>query len=525
MEIPEDSLTGRLRTAIKNSNLQEVAALIDAGADVHYQSKEGYDALINAAYGRDDSQLIEMLTLLVNSGASLTGKTSYNETAIRVLSRRGRFDAVEFLLNAGANPDDVKLTPLMEAVAFGTLADVQRIAEQGVNLEERDYWERTAWLFALQTGDVSKAQFLLGHGANSDARGRCGKPPLFYAIENNHPAMLQWLLELGIDANQRDDFGDTALMTAAEYDNKEAVDLLLPAGANVNQRKRGYGALSEANTRDIALRLLEAGADPQELSSEGRRAILGYPPEPDTELLAVSLEDFQQFRSRRFGTKNPELMNNPFWEGMIHSGLNAYRAAVSVEGERNFDLGHSPIWCAERFGQSLTFLEDGRIVQVGGEHEDHYDPDFCIYNDILVHGPDGSIIIYGYPEDVFPPTDFHTATLIGKYIYLIGSLGYQGTRRYGETPVYRLDTNTFQMECISTTGDNPGWIYQHRAVQTAARDIRITGGKVVMEAADKEDHMDNGTDYVLNTETLTWTAIASLRVGAPGRKLPEAARW
>jgi len=25
-------------------------------------------------------------------------------------------------------------------------------------------------------------------------------------------------------------------------------------------------------------------------------------------------------------------------------------------------------------------LPDGRLVSVGGEHEDYYDPDFCIYN-------------------------------------------------------------------------------------------------------------------------------------------------
>ena len=508
MEIPDDSLTGRLRTAIKGSNHQEVAALIEAGADIHYQNENGYDALIDAAYG-DDARLIEMMTLLIQNGVSLTGRTTYNETAARVLSRRGRFDAVEFLLNAGANPDDVNLTLLMKAVAFGTLADVQKAVGQGADLEAQDYWERTAWLFAIQTGDVAKAQFLRDQGANCNARGRCGKPPLFYAIENNHPKMLQWLLGIGTDVEQTDDFRDTALMTAAEYDNVEAVDALLKAGAEVNQKKRGHGALNDVGSREIALMLLEAGADPQELTSEGRRAILGYPPEPDAGLLAVSAEEFQEFRSRRFGEENPEQMNNPFWGGMIRSGLNAYRAAVEVEGERSFALGYSPIWCAERFGQSLTFLVDGRIVQVAGEHEDGYDPDFCIYNDVFVHDLNGDVTIYGYPENVFPPTDFHTATLTGRYIYLIGSLGYQGTRRFGETPVYRLDTKTFQIEAVETSGDNPGWIYKHRAVATATQEIQITGGKIVTEAGGREDHTDNAAAYVLNLETRTWRVTAS----------------
>ena len=509
MEIPDDSLTGRLRTAIKESDTEKVVALIASGADVHYQSEKGYDALINAVYGKDDARLIEIMTLLIQNGASLTGRTAYNETAVRVLSRRGRFDAVKLLLKAGAKPEDVKLTPLMEAVVFGTLADAERVADQGADLEAQDYWERTAWLFAIQTGDIAKAHLLLDHGANAEARGRCGKPPLFYAIENNHPAMLKWLLATGIDVNQTDEFGDTALITAAEYDNAEAVDVLLKAGADVNQKKRLSTALSDAKSREIALRLLEAGADPQELTSEGRRAILGYPPEPDANLLAVSAEEFQEFRSRRFGKENPEQMNNPFWEGMIRSGLNAYRAAVKVEGERSFASGYSPIWCAERFGQSLTFLADGRIVQVAGEHEDGSDPDFCIYNDVFVHDLNGDVTIYGYPEDVFPPTDFHTATLIGKYIYLIGSLGYRGTRQFGETPVYRLDTDDSQMERIITSGDNPGWIYKHRANATATQEIQVTGGKTVTNANGQENHSDNFNTYVLNILTGTWTVTVS----------------
>ena len=77
-------------------------------------------------------------------------------------------------------------------------------------------------------------------------------------------------------------------------------------------------------------------------------------------------------------------------------------------------------------------------MQVAGEHEDGYDPDFCIYNDVIVHHPDGRLEIIGYPESLFPPTDFHTATLVGDRIIVIGSLGYQGSRVYGTTPVFAL---------------------------------------------------------------------------------------
>src|SRR5215469_1164609 len=449
------------------SDLQKLAFLIEAGADIRYQDEHGYDALINAAFGRDvlhNPQLIDILNLLIANGVSLRGMSTYGESSVRVLSRIGRFDAVHLLLKAGANPDDIKFTRLIEAVAFGSLADVAAVIERGANLEERDHWERTPWLIAIQTGDIPKAKFLLEHGSEKNARGRCGKPPLFYAIENGHVLMLRWLVEIGTDIEETDDFGETALRAAVESCNDGIVDILLAAGADVDRESKTGTALSYACTPSIALKLMRAGADPQHLSRGARRAMLGYPPEPHQDLLEISASEFQQNRLRQFGTQNPEMMNNSFWEGMIRSGISAYEAGVLFGIGNKFDGTYKPIWCAQRFGQSITFLPDGRIVQVAGEHEDSYDPDFCIYNDVFVHAPDGSVVIYGYSESLFPPTDFHTATLVGSSIYLIGSLGYPSTRRYGETPVYRLNTATFQIEEVETTGNKPGWIYKHRAI-------------------------------------------------------------
>jgi hypothetical protein len=40
----------------------------------------------------------------------------------------------------------------------------------------------------------------------------------------------------------------------------------------------------------------------------------------------------------------------------------------------------------------------------------------------------GRVDICGYPQDVFPPTDFHTATLLEDAILLIGAAGYTAKR-------------------------------------------------------------------------------------------------
>ena len=123
----------------------------------------------------------------------------------------------------------------------------------------------------------------------------------------------------------------------------------------------------------------------------------------------------------------------------------------------------SPGWCICRFGQSETHLPDGTVIYIGGEYEDFYDPDHYIYNDVVVLRPDGSIEIYGYPTSIFPPTDFHSATLCDDEIIIIGGLGGSGKRDDNDTLVFRLQLNDFAIHRVPTQGDAPRWLYGHKA--------------------------------------------------------------
>ena len=496
-----------LLKALAEGDPREIQALIDHGADLHCQDKDGYGALVHAIHGRDvflDGRLLDLLRLLIHHKVDLNGITSHGESGLRELSRLGRFDAVQLLLEAGADEAQLEWTPLIRAVAIGTLDDVQRLLDAGAALEDRDRWSRTAWLVALQTGDLAKAALLAERGADLEAVGRCGKPPLFYAIQCHRTALLRWLLELGFDIERTDEFGTTALIQATESGFEAGVELLLDAGAQIDREHNGGTALSAARTRPLAVRLLTAGADPRHLGNEGRRAIVGLPTDPDIGLLeGVTPTEFLRARTRRHGASNPERMQEPFWIGMIRSGVTGYSATTHFDGPSS--MGREPVWCAQRFGQSLTLLPDGRVVLIGGEHEDHYDPDFCIYNDVFVHGADGSIEILGYPEAVFPPTDFHTATLIDEAIYIIGSLGYWGRRAYGRTPVYRLDTRTWRIDRLEPSGPGPGWIHGHRATRIGDRGILVTGGEVLTLEGDEEQGSDNARAFLLDTVDLVWT--------------------
>lgn len=216
--------------------------------------------------------------------------------------------------------------------------------------------------------------------------------------------------------------------------------------------------------------------------------------------MTTSRETFEAWRTPRFGTENPTRLDNPLWASLVHDRINAYQVNKRFGYERHY--GTQPTWCFDRFGQTTTTLDDGRTIYIGGEHEDYYDPDFYIYNDVVVVSPDGTVAVYGYPRAVFPPTDFHSATLDGDRIWIVGSLGYGDERRIGTTQVCRLDLKSMAIEPIATAGESPGWIHKHEA-QLVERAIVVRGGRVEHAAdAPLEENID---DWALDLATLTWT--------------------
>lgn len=228
-----------------------------------------------------------------------------------------------------------------------------------------------------------------------------------------------------------------------------------------------------------------------------------------------------QLRFPRYGNANPDHIRNPFWELMIRQRRNAHWARrlfrfpkIDRDAMKRLyytsawrEYADGPVFCFQRFGRSVTQLADGRIVSIGGEHEDSYDPDFCIYNDVVVEDPNGEITIYGYPRDTFPPTDFHTATLVGANIYLIGSLGYANLREPGETPVYTLDTEVFSIRPLPTEGDAPGWISRHTAeYDRSLNAIRVSGGQIATEDGKLPA---NTREFLLDLSNRTWRSSSA----------------
>jgi hypothetical protein len=228
--------------------------------------------------------------------------------------------------------------------------------------------------------------------------------------------------------------------------------------------------------------------------------------ELDPQQFGVTLELFKEWGAPRFGNANPQKINSKVWEWLVRSKLSAYASRQKLNDPSIFMGG--PTWCFDRFGQSVTQLPDGRTVYIAGEHEDSYDVDFYIYNDVVVTHPDGTIDFYCYPKSDFPPTDFHTATLIDDTIVIIGSLGYSDERNPNDTQVYRLSLDTFEIHKVATSGTSPGWIHRHSATLSEdGRSIILTKGK--LDIGREHSLRENIDDWKLHLDEWRWERLTS----------------
>ena len=510
-------------------NPTSLKALLDGGFDAGaYRCNGSDDALTTLVFRRTsrqvlaDRQLIESLQLLIAAGAPLNRAGGHGRSASSHLSDIGRFDAVLVLLEAGVDARPLKLTALARAVAWGTVDEVRACLQTGPDLEAQDARSRTPYLMAIQIGRTDIAQMLLDAGADADAVSDNGDTAIFHAVRAGQLDAVRWLLARGTPVDQTDLLSDTtSLIFAVEADDAAMVDLLLASGANPNHPQGVYSALASALSLPVAVRLVRAGADQRDfyMEEERTRGTLSGPVETSVAFQGLTVADRKAHGAHRFGAANPEAMNFPFWQAMVRTSLQAWagygRVTLAPAPLVNHPVWRAPRgvpppaptgprWCASRFGQSITPLRDGRVVLIGGEHEDYYDPDFCIYNDVIVHHPDGRVDIYGYPRDVFAPTDFHSATLVDDRIVIIGSLGYKDERVEGMTPVHVLDTRTWRIERLNTRGDMPGWIHKHLAGLEPEGRIQVSGGEVMQSTEGKPHFVDNVDTWVLDLDRSSW---------------------
>ena len=148
-----------LMKAVWRNDIDIVAVLIKAGADVNSRDNRGNTALMYTYSNNNKPNNIEIIALLLKAGADINAKNDFGETA---LTNAAKFclnsDVIIALLKAGADvnvKDKYARTPLMGASWFGTPEIITALLKAGADINAKDDFGRIANYIAHRKRRIS----------------------------------------------------------------------------------------------------------------------------------------------------------------------------------------------------------------------------------------------------------------------------------------------------------------------------------------------------------------------------------
>lgn len=224
--------------------------LIDAGADVHARSGEGWMALHTAA----GSNHVDVIDVLLDAGSDPTAEAcGAGGTALVHALFYGHQEAAQRLAQHGLQPANLRVLAGLGRVDLmaGLFANGGSLAEQATAGREfyRHHDEFPEW------SPTADAQEVLDEA-------------LVYASSNRQPQAVTFLLDHGANISAVP-YYQSALHVAAYNGDEEMIDLLLPRGADPSVRDTMHGGTpadwaAHGARPDLAERLqvpVEAGTD------------------------------------------------------------------------------------------------------------------------------------------------------------------------------------------------------------------------------------------------------------------------
>lgn len=133
-------------------------------------------------------------------------------------------------------------TPLHCAIKISDKQLFNKHIEDGIDLELKDDWGRTALHWAADNNYIYYTAELIMLGANINTINTAGIPAIVSVSGKKHLEIVRLLVTCGADINQINDWPgkSTALHNAVRTKNYDLVELLLKNGASLSE-KDSYG--------------------------------------------------------------------------------------------------------------------------------------------------------------------------------------------------------------------------------------------------------------------------------------------
>jgi ankyrin repeat protein len=255
------------------------------------------------------------------------------------------FKAIKRLLAAGGNPQVLLWTPLMLAIAVGTIDDVQRELQDEPNLHLEDCHHRTAWLLACAVGDVHKARLLRGQGAELDIRS------IEWAVRGDCVNMLRWLLWVGLKPEDTGQYSRNALFAACEWGATKCLILLLKIGMDTNLKGYyGQKPINVTKNAGVVRLLINAGADINYVGGLGYTILLTALEQFDTDFIRALLDIGADPNVATFS-------RTPLWYAAITDNYEAAKLLLEAGANPNQKPEEMDSWFPVEVAESSAMIE------------------------------------------------------------------------------------------------------------------------------------------------------------------------
>ncbi|GJC92803.1 ankyrin repeat protein [Colletotrichum higginsianum] len=287
--------------AAKSGDVGHLKGFVSQGVNINGQNEEGYTPLICAIRANQ----IQAVEFLLNSGADRSAKDSFSgkkKPPLFHAAECGLVPVAELLINEGADIKERSWSgqPFFIEVANSDRLDIIKLfLVRGCDPNTAAISGRTIFIHAVQAGSLPHMKLLQEFGADVNARDITGQPTLHMALGQNRMDMISFLLEHGADPNAMDLTGSTMIVSALHRKKYDLVKLLLTRGADPNVTGiMGKGVLwtmlqnkdmEEGIKVDLVRALLQRGANPNEVDNWGESIMSLVITLGNTELLRTFL--------------------------------------------------------------------------------------------------------------------------------------------------------------------------------------------------------------------------------------------
>jgi len=224
-----------LHQASQRGHFDIIRLILDNnGANVDARDDDGSTPLLLAV---SEAEALSGAELLLDHGADIEKQNNNGQTALHLVSQRGRLDFMQLLLDRGAIVDALDIngfTPLHLAIAKMDRFAAELLLKYRANVYLRDDKGQTALHRASHRGDLLFMGILLTHGADVNALDNDGSTPLDLAVSELNKSAAELLLNHGANIEGKNKKDQTVLHLASQRSRLNIMQLLLERGANVD---------------------------------------------------------------------------------------------------------------------------------------------------------------------------------------------------------------------------------------------------------------------------------------------------